>query len=50
MKKECNLNAPAIKKWLGNGALPSDTVKNLLQKAYVIEPKKVEVKVPKVKL
>ncbi len=47
LKKETNLNAPAIKKWLSNGALPSDTVKSLLQKAYVMEPKKIEVVVPK---
>jgi small subunit ribosomal protein S16 len=46
LRKETNLNAPAIKKWLSNGALPSDTVKNLLQRAYVIEPK-VKVAVPK---
>lgn len=37
LKKETNLNAPAIKKWLGNGALPSKTVANLLKKAMVIE-------------
>lgn len=33
LRKETNLNAPAIKKWLGNGAQPSDTVRNLLKKA-----------------
>lgn len=38
LKKETNLNAPAIKKWLENGALPSDTVRGLLEKAYVIPP------------
>jgi len=37
LKKETNLNAPAIKQWLANGAQPSDTVRNLLKKAYVIE-------------
>lgn len=37
MKKETNLNAPAIKQWLANGAKPSDTVRDLLKKAYVIE-------------
>jgi hypothetical protein len=37
LKKETNLNAPAIKKWLANGAEPSDSVKNLLKKAMVIE-------------
>lgn len=33
LRKETNLNAPAIKKWLGQGAQPSDTVRNLLKKA-----------------
>mmetsp|Transcript_8926 Transcript_8926/g.19048 ORF Transcript_8926/g.19048 Transcript_8926/m.19048 type:complete len:126 (+) Transcript_8926:65-442(+) len=47
LKKETNLNAPALKKWLQNGAQPSDTVKVLLQKAYVIEPEPVKVTVPK---
>eukprot|EP00983_Pelagomonas_calceolata_P045509 1139768-Pelagomonas_calceolata.AAC.1 len=37
LKKETNLNAPAIKQWLSQGAQPSDTVKALLKKAYVIE-------------
>eukprot|EP01024_Parvocaulis_polyphysoides_P020068 TRINITY_DN1922_c0_g1_i1.p2 TRINITY_DN1922_c0_g1~~TRINITY_DN1922_c0_g1_i1.p2 ORF type:complete len:120 (-),score=10.97 TRINITY_DN1922_c0_g1_i1:215-574(-) len=37
MSKETNLNAPAIKKWLGVGAEPSDTVRNLLKKAFVID-------------
>ena len=27
LKKETNLKAPEIKKWLANGAQPSDTVK-----------------------
>ncbi|MEW5312339.1 MAG: hypothetical protein WDW38_003980 [Sanguina aurantia] len=39
LKKETNLNAPAIKKWIAVGALPSPTVENLLMKAFVIEPK-----------
>ena len=47
LKKETNLNAPSIKKWLSNGAQPSDTVRSLLQKAYVIEPEKPKVQVPK---
>mmetsp|Transcript_13203 Transcript_13203/g.35916 ORF Transcript_13203/g.35916 Transcript_13203/m.35916 type:complete len:134 (+) Transcript_13203:73-474(+) len=46
LKKETNLNAPAIKQWLSQGAQPSDTVKALLKKAYVIEPD-VKVKIPK---
>lgn len=50
LKKETNLNAPAIKKWLSVGALPSDTVKNLLKKAYVIQPDAVKVEVPRVEL
>jgi small subunit ribosomal protein S16 len=37
LKKETNLNAPAIKKWLGVGAQPSETVTNLLKKAMVME-------------
>ena len=37
IKKEANLNAPAIKKWLSVGALPSDTVQSLLKKAMVVE-------------
>ncbi len=43
LKKETNLNAPALKKWLANGAQPSDTVRALLQKAYVIEPNPIKV-------
>lgn len=38
LKKETNLNAPALKKWIANGAVPSDTVKTLLQRAAVIAP------------
>ena len=37
MKKEANLNAPAIRKWLSEGAKPSETVSGLLKKAMVIE-------------
>ena len=37
LKKETNLNAPAIKKWLAVGAQPSETVANLLKKAMVLE-------------
>ena len=37
LKKETNLNAPAIKKWLEVGAQPSDTVRDLLKRAMVIE-------------
>ncbi|KAG2452736.1 hypothetical protein HYH02_002966 [Chlamydomonas schloesseri] len=47
LKKETNLNAPAIKEWLAKGALPSETVENLLRKAYVMEPKVAKVVVPK---
>jgi len=37
LKKETNLNAPAIKKWISVGASPSETVGNILKKAMVIE-------------
>lgn len=37
LKKEANLNAPAIKKWLAVGAQPSDTVGVLLKKAMVMD-------------
>eukprot|EP00882_Tetradesmus_deserticola_P000809 GHRQ01000881.1.p1 GENE.GHRQ01000881.1~~GHRQ01000881.1.p1 ORF type:complete len:123 (+),score=36.58 GHRQ01000881.1:166-534(+) len=50
LKKETNLNAPAIKKWLTVGAQPSDTVKNLLKKAYVIQPDAIKVDMPRVEL
>ncbi len=50
LKKETNLNAPAIKQWLSVGAQPSDTVRNLLKKAYVIQPDNIKVQVPKVEL
>ncbi|KAG1663540.1 hypothetical protein FOA52_003168 [Chlamydomonas sp. UWO 241] len=45
LKKETNLKAPEIKTWISNGALPSDTVRSLLQKAMVI-PTPVRVIVP----
>lgn len=47
LKKETNLNAPAIKQWLSNGAKPSATVEGLLKKAYVIQPDKIKVEIPK---
>lgn len=50
LKKETNLNAPAIKKWLQVGAQPSDTVRDLLKKAYVMQPDAVKVDVPRVEL
>jgi small subunit ribosomal protein S16 len=50
LKKETNLNAPAIKQWLSVGAQPSETVRGLLKKAYVIQPDSVKVEVPKVEL
>ncbi len=31
-----NLNAESIKKWIGNGAQPTDTVKALLKKNNII--------------
>lgn len=37
LKKDTNLNAPAIKKWLEVGAIPSDTVEALLKKAMVMD-------------
>lgn len=37
LKKETNLNAPAIKQWLSVGATPSETVGSILRKAMVIE-------------
>jgi hypothetical protein len=35
LRKETNLNAPAIKKWLALGAQPSETVGRLLAKAMI---------------
>ena len=37
LRKETNLNAPAIKKWLEVGAQPSETVGDLLRRAMIIE-------------
>ncbi|EGJ34842.1 SSU ribosomal protein S16P [Moorena producens 3L] len=34
---ETRLNVPAIVKWLKNGAQPTQTVRNILQKANVFE-------------
>ncbi|HAG84690.1 MAG TPA: 30S ribosomal protein S16 [Cyanobacteria bacterium UBA12227] len=34
---QTTLNAPAITKWLQNGAQPTQTVRNILQKANVLE-------------
>jgi ribosomal protein S16 len=39
IKKQSNLNAPAIKAWLAKGAQPSDTVGALLRKSLIIEKK-----------
>jgi len=36
MTKETQLNAPSIKKWIANGAKPSDSVESLLKKAMII--------------
>ena len=37
LRKETNLNAPAIKKWLSTGAQPSATVERLLKRALIID-------------
>jgi len=37
VKKQSNLDAPAIKAWLGKGAQPSDTVRNLLKKSLIMD-------------
>lgn len=37
IKKQSNLNAPAIKAWLAKGAQPSETVGALLRKSLIIE-------------
>ena len=34
---QTTLNAPAITKWLKNGAQPTDTVRSILKKANVLE-------------
>jgi len=44
LKKETQLDGPAIKKWLDQGAQPTETVANLLRKAMIIQqvgPKRV---------
>ena len=33
---EINIDAEAAKKWIGNGAQPTDTVKDLLKKSNII--------------
>jgi ribosomal protein S16 len=38
LRKETNLNAPAIKKWLSVGAQPTETVERLLKKAMIMDP------------
>lgn len=37
LSKETNLNAPAIKKWIGVGAKPTEATARLLKKAMVID-------------
>jgi len=37
VKKQSNLDAPAIKAWLVKGAQPSDTVRNLLKKSLIMD-------------
>ena len=37
ISKEVSLDAPNIKKWLSNGAQPSESVTKLLKKAMVLE-------------
>jgi ribosomal protein S16 len=39
IKKQSNLNAPAIKAWLAKGAQPSETVGALLRKSLIMEKK-----------
>ena len=34
---EINIDAEKAKKWLGNGAQPTDTVKSLLKKSGIVE-------------
>jgi len=44
LKKETQLDGPAIKKWLDQGAQPTETVANLLKKAMIMQqegPKRV---------
>ncbi len=35
--EQVKINEEAVLKWLSNGAIPSDTVKNLLSKAGIIK-------------
>ena len=42
--EEVKVDAEKAKKWIANGAQPTDTVKDLLVKANVIEAKKKAVK------
>ena len=34
---EISINAEKAKKWLGNGAQPTDTVRSLLKKSGIVE-------------
>ena len=36
ISKECKFDIPKIKKWLNEGAQPTETVSNLLKKAEII--------------
>ena len=36
ISKECKIDIPKIKKWLNEGAQPTETVSNLLKKAEII--------------
>ena len=47
--KQLNLDADKAKVWLGNGAQPTDTVRALLVRAGVCEPKKMPAKTNAVK-
>lgn len=38
LSKETSLNAPAIKKWMGNGAKPTEAAARILKRAMVIDP------------
>ena len=42
--EEIKIDAEKAKKWIANGAQPTDTVKDLLVKANVVEAKKKAVK------
>lgn len=37
IRKQSNLNAPAIKAWLSKGAQPSETVGRLLKKSLIMD-------------